>query len=131
MIVWLCLFAATPTDSLVHDQVDLIEVNHYHDARGRLVFDQVIFYEWDSASQRFQVRAWRLLKTDWQRPRRDWVRGGYVSSWRDGELWRQVRAANERKTWTTYDPEVLERNLLPIEGRRELTTRSQTAQSIE
>jgi hypothetical protein len=66
------------------------------------------------------VLAWRLVKNDAQFPQRDWERGGYLSVWQDGDVLRQIRAAAIRETWTQYDPELVEREWLPKEMRREL-----------
>ncbi len=42
--------------------------------------------------------------------------------WNDGEILRHIRAASFRETWTQHDPELLEREYLPKEERRELKT---------
>jgi hypothetical protein len=68
------------------------------------------------------VRAWRLVKNSQQLPQRDWLAGGYSSAWMDGELLRHVRAQSVRETWLQYDPELVERDYLPKERRRELVT---------
>lgn len=107
-------------EDVVEDRVDLIEVNHFFDERGRLVFDQVIFYEWTATHGRYQVRTWRLLKSPAQQPQRDWRRGDYVTVWHDGDLLRKVRTAAVRETWTQHDPELIDRELLPKECRRGL-----------
>jgi hypothetical protein len=107
-------------EDVVEDRVDLIEVNHFFDERGRLVFDQVIFYEWTPAHGRYQVRTWRLLKSPAQLPQRDWSRGDYVTVWHDGDLLRKVRTAAVRETWTQHDPELIDREHLPKECRRGL-----------
>ena len=117
----LLLVGGVEQDFCVKDRVDLVEINHLYDLNGRLVINQLIFYEWDSASQRFQIRAWRLLKTNSQLPRRCWEKDCYVCHWRDMNVMRKVYADNVRETWTTYDPEVLERNMFPIEQRTELS----------
>ena len=110
-----------PADGVVAtDRVDLIEVNHFYDERGRLVFDQVIFYDWSSRESRHQVRAWRLLKKPAQIPYRDWLKRDFVSVWHDGEILREVHGDAFRESWTQYDPELLEREFLPKERRREL-----------
>lgn len=44
------------------EHVDLIELNHFHDQAGKLVYDQVIFYERAPETGRFQVRAWCLVE---------------------------------------------------------------------
>jgi hypothetical protein len=109
-----------PIEDVPRDRIDLIEVNHFHDDQGRLVFDQVIFYEWSPEKGRHQVQAWRLLKTASQKPRRDYGTGDYVATWLDGETLREVRAATMRETWTQYDPELVEREYLAKEKRKDL-----------
>lgn len=112
--------AAGPEAPVLVDRCDVAEVNHFYDENGRLVFDQVIFYDWDDSKARFQVRAWRLLKTPSQWPLRDRRRGGYTSTWNDGDQLRQVFASSFRETWNQVDTEVLERQFLPRDQRREL-----------
>jgi hypothetical protein len=111
---------SNPIEDVPCDRVDLIEVNHFHDEQGRLVFDQVIFYEWSPEKGRHQVQAWRLLKNANQKPRRDYKTGEYVASWLDGETIREVRAATVRESWTQYDPELVEREYLAKEKRKDL-----------
>ena len=55
-------FGIAPQDDVARESVDLIELNHFYDEQGRLVFDQVIFYDWSAADARYNVRAWRLVK---------------------------------------------------------------------
>jgi len=119
------LFSATVLSvsnaSVVKDKVDLVEINHYHDARGEHVFDQLIFYDWSSQKHRFQVRAWRLIKTESQLPRRDHRAGNWLVRWHDDGMLREVTAASQRETWTQYDPELMERENLPQDQRLDLT----------
>jgi hypothetical protein len=105
---------------VARETVDLVEVNHFYDEQGRLVFDQTIFYDWSADNGRHMVRAWRLVKNPAQLPQRDWNDGGYVSIWHDGDVLRHVRATSIRETWTQYDPELVEREFLPKEHRKEL-----------
>jgi hypothetical protein len=109
-----------PQQDVARETVDLIEVNHFYDEHGRLVFDQIIFMDWDGI--RLQVRAWRLIKNQAQLPQRDWKDGGYSALWQDGEVLRQVRSRSIRESWTQYDPELVEREYLPKERRKELRT---------
>jgi hypothetical protein len=111
-----------PSGNVVEDRVDLIEVNHVYDAKGEHVFDQTIFYEWSRQQGRYQVRAWRLLKADSQIPVRNWSRGDFQAVWKDGSVFRRVRAPIVQESWTQYDPELLERENLPRDRRRELTS---------
>jgi hypothetical protein len=109
-----------PQEDVARESVDLIEINHFYDEHGRLVFDQVIFYDWSPRDSRYMVRAWRLVKNPSQLPQRDWRDGGYTAVWQDGEVLRDVHATAMRETWTQYDPELVEREYLPKEKRREL-----------
>ncbi len=120
------LFAMTaaiglsPQEIIASERVDLIEVNHFYDEHGKLVFDQIIFYDWCDQKCRYNVRAWRLLKKPAQVPSRNWEHGDYVSIWKDGALVRHVRAPSFRESWTQYDPELAERDFLPKERRADL-----------
>jgi hypothetical protein len=116
----LLLFAVVPQEAPLRDAVDLVELNHFYDEHGRLVFDQLIFYDWDEGDRRYHVRAWRLLKQRYQIPQRDWVTGGYFSMWIDGEAIRHVHTKHTRETWGQFDPELVERDYLPKEQRKEL-----------
>lgn len=119
-VLVLLLLAILPRDTTVRESVDLIELNHFYDEHGRLVFDQVIFYDWSAGEDRYNVRAWRLIKNHSQIPLRDWRHGGYEARWHDGEQLRQIRSKLIRETWTQYDPELVEREYLPKERRKEL-----------
>lgn len=114
------LLAVPVVNDVARESVDLIELNHFYDEQGRLVFDQVIFYDWSSECARYNVRAWRLVKTTAQLPQRDWGSGGYVAMWQDGEQFRRLQSKHFCETWTQYDPELHEREHLPKERRHEL-----------
>ena len=118
----LLLLSVVPVDSVARESVDLIELNHLFDENARLVFDQVIFYDWSQSEARYNVRAWRLVKQPSQLPQRDWNGGGYSALWQDGEVVRKVTAPSIRETWLQHDPELLEREYMPKELRRELRT---------
>lgn len=116
----LAALGLTPAGDVAQDSVDLIEVNHFYDEHGRLVFDQVIFYDWCTSQNRYQVRAWRLLKKPSQIPLRNFDTGEYETVWHDGDVLRRVRAQSFRESWTQHDPELREREYLPKDRRREL-----------
>lgn len=96
-------------------KIDLIEINHYHDANGEHVFDQLIFYEWSSQRKRFDVRDWRLLKNDSMYPVPK--RGRWLLRWHDDGVMREVDITSVRESWTQYDPELVEREYLPQDQR--------------
>ena len=113
-------FAISPREDVASERVDLIEVNHFYDDQGRLVFDQLLFYDWSHDDGRYQLRAWRMVKNNSQLPQRNWQSGGYSATWQDGDVLRKISAATTRESWTQYDPELTEREFLPKEKRREL-----------
>jgi hypothetical protein len=120
ILVAAAALSLTPSNDVAADSVDLIEVNHFYDEHGRLVFDQVIFYDWCTSQNRYQVRAWRLLKKPSQIPYRNVNTGEYETTWHDGDVLRQVRGMSFRESWTQYDPELREREYLPKDRRSEL-----------
>ncbi|MFO0821323.1 MAG: hypothetical protein U1A77_25495 [Pirellulales bacterium] len=120
IFVLLVGLGSTPRDEVTIDRVDLVELNHFFDDHGKLVLDQLIFYDWSPAESRYQVRAWRLLKNPAQVPKRDAADGGFVARWHDGMVLRKVYARQFRETWTQYDPELVEREFLAKDKRRDL-----------
>jgi hypothetical protein len=110
-----------PRDDVARESVDLVELNHFYDENGRLVFDQVIFWDWSDRDARYQVAAWRLVKHEVQLPRPDCCgRKFWTVLWQDGDRHRAITAHAYRETWTQYDPELAEREYLPAANRREL-----------
>ena len=119
----LALFTLLPQEFVVRETCDLMEVNHFYDGdEARHVFDQLIFYSWDG--NRYQVLSWRLIKSDHLMPARDWRNGGYSVLWQDGEVVRRVNSRDYRETWTQHDVELVEREVLPKERRKELISDS-------
>ena len=119
-LVLCAVFAFRAEGPVSTDTADIIEVNHYYDANGKHVFDQVIFWDWHDDDCTFRVAAWRFLKPENHFPRRDPVRGGYVHIWKDEGRLRCVRSKWFRETWTQYDPEVNDREFLTQRMRRGL-----------
>lgn len=111
---------SNPLNTLTTDRVDMVEINHLYDEQGRLLFDQIIYYDWHPKQKRYNVRAWRLIKSPSQVPYRR-RNGGYLAIWHDGGVLRRVRAQVLRESWTQFDPELLERAYLPKEKRRDLS----------
>jgi len=104
-----------PHDTVLREHSAETELNVLYDEHGREVFTQSIFRNTDHS-----IRAWRLVKLTYQVPARDWLRGGYVATWMDGEQLRQVWCDNVQWTWTQWDRELVEREVLAKEKRREL-----------
>jgi hypothetical protein len=120
-IVIACL-CVVPQSTVLRESVNAIERNYLYNEHGQLVFEQVIFC--DIVDGEEQVVAWRLIKDPAIVPKRDW-QGGWVATWVDADIVRQVRTGSVRESWTQYDPELIAREKLPNEKRRGLTNRSE------
>lgn len=132
ILLLLAVAAILPDQTALRERCDLLEVNHFYDDRGRLVFDQVLFYDWSPDDGRYQLRAWRVLhqRNDWpqyQHSRGLWEVRLTESSWayigdkqESVSIHRVITAPACRESWTQYDPELTEREFLPKEKRREL-----------
>ena len=57
----LIFFLLLPSDRFI-DRVDLIEINHFYDGNGRLVLDQIVFYDFNSFKSEYECIDWRLIK---------------------------------------------------------------------
>lgn len=121
ILLILATLSVVPHEVAICDRVDVIEVNHYYDGNGELVFDQLIFYAWCNTQCRFQVVAWRYLVPPMKSPARDWPRREYVALWHEDLALRRVNSSSIRETWTQHDPEIQERSIFPMEDRRQLT----------
>jgi hypothetical protein len=104
------LLLALVLSSPAPPKAEVVEVNHYHDANGEHVFDQVIFYSWSAQRKRFDVREWRLAKCESMYP--VWRRNSWLTRWHEDGVMREVVASSRRETWTQYDPELTERKHL-------------------
>lgn len=118
--LFLILIAVLPNDAVARETCDRITVNAFYDDQARLVFDQLLFEDWDHAAGRFQIRAWRMVKNQNQLPRRNPFSDQHECRWMDGDAERVVRAPVVRSIATQYDPELTEREFLAKEHRREL-----------
>lgn len=112
-----------PQSTVLDDTADIVELNHYYDHRGDLVFNQLIFWQWCADQSVHRVFAWRIVKSPQQFPLRDWQRDGYTTIWQDQRELRRVRSTATRRTWTQYDPEVLDRQHVPRVSRPGLARR--------
>jgi hypothetical protein len=116
------LLCVVPADGgPLKERCDLVEWNHFYDEKGRLVFDQLIFYNWDPVTCRHQAAGWRT--TGVTAPFYDWGCGCWRAVWWEGSpygVMRDVMAGGFKETWTQYDPELYEREHRPKEMRPDL-----------
>lgn len=105
--IWL---ATTIPFGPVEDSVEAIELNRYYDDNGCEVFQQFIFRDEDG------IRDWRMVGKG------PHTLDGASLLFFDGGTLRRVRFLERRDSWTQFDPELVEREVLPKESRRLLTT---------
>ena len=121
MMLLLLIASVLPNDNVARESCDRIEVNSFYDDQGRLVFDQLLFCDWDNAAGRYQLRAWRMVKSNGQLPQFLQSTQRYECRWMDGDVERVITAPVKKlNTFTQFDPELTEREFLPKERRREL-----------
>jgi len=63
------LLCILPAEKVVEVQCEKVELQHFYDDVGRLVFDQLVYYEW--ADDRYQVVGWKLLKYEPRKVNKD------------------------------------------------------------
>ena len=103
------------------DRFDLTEHNNYYDKAGRLVFEQMIFYDWDHRNSRFQVAAWRLCGKHKMSVVRDYRNSRTIIRFKDDKIVRLIYSGIHVRTFTKHDPELRERDFLKREDRRGLS----------
>ena len=111
------LLGSSQHSSALTDRVDLVEVNHFCDEYGKVIFNQLIFYDWCPETRRYQVRAWKPLRKSYQYPTRNWQKDCYTAVWYDKGIKRVVEAEVLRESWTQYDPELVERQYMSPDER--------------
>jgi hypothetical protein len=114
MLITLLALCHVPFAEPVRDRVDGIERNVMYDLDGRLVFQQLIFSDYDGAA--FRVVAWRLDKGEFL-----FTENPPAVIWVDENRLRHVTAKSWRATWTQHDPETEQRDFLPVAERRGLS----------
>lgn len=116
MFIILLLTILPYNDDILRDNVTCIEYNEFCDDQARLIFNQYIF--WDENDN---VQAWRLVKKG-NEIRYDYSRRCYTLRFIDGESIREVRALTKMERITQYDPELVNRDKLPKERRKGLSS---------
>ena len=61
LILMLLLCRVEQLGGVTHDHVDVVEVNHFYDNAGKIVFDQLIYYNY-SKRLGYVVVAWKILE---------------------------------------------------------------------
>lgn len=120
LVFLLAISSGRDHTTVITDIVSVIELNHMYDGEGKLVFDQVIWWDWNAEFARYEVRDWRLVQPQRKGviPTKDRQRGVWVSVFQDGEQMRKVSCLTFRETWTQCDNEMLDREFLAPPDRK-------------
>lgn len=134
MNIALLLFAIVPQPSVVvEDRYDAVEINHYYDGQGNLLYDQIIFYDWSDRYGRFVIQDGRRFRV---KPdiAKNWKRNDYAVTWTVGDGQdtgtRSVKVKFLRdETWTQHDPMVEDQQDRPASERRLLSPAPEDAEN--
>lgn len=104
---------------VVETTVDVIEHHTLYCDDGKVIFNQLVFWDWQDEFSRFSVAAWRLWTPSkaihWAEPRNGTL------LFMDGADLRRVRYGARRRSHTQgFDVEMEDRSILPVENRRGL-----------
>ncbi len=132
----ICALTSHKGNRSTNEHVDLIELNHFYDQQGRLVYDQVIFYELAPETGRFQVRAWCLVEDREclnRRPTKNYETQLYQVDWYDSDqrLLRKITSRMYRESWSQVDPERANKRLLDERLRLSMVQNPSKLVSIE
>jgi len=120
-----CLLLVIGNQFVAHDHCDLVELNHFFDAQGRNVYDQVIFYEWSAEHSVYHVRSWLIVEDSSRLPRRNYSNNLYHIRYteRESKIERLITSTHFRESWTHFDPERDNKRLLDERLRHGLIKR--------
>lgn len=119
-LIFYFAFAVLPRPAITEDRVELVELNTYYDDHGKLLFSQLIFYNWDKENSRYEIIDWRFYRAE---ATLFSFRGtGSLVILYDDDRLRKIQCKFFRDTHTQYDPETLDREILPKEKRKKLNS---------
>lgn len=123
MIFILLLLSGVEQDKPICDSVCMIELNHVYSDHGDepYQFTQYIFWEWSFSRGRYDVVEYRCVRDAISYPVA--TQTGYVLLFWDtrGDRLRRITSRYYRETKTTFDPERIELQYLPMNERRGLS----------
>ena len=128
MIIAFLLLAVIPHSDVLTDCVDVLELNHFYDGNGKRCFSQWIAWDWNSLRSRHDVVAWTMTCNCNVKATDEKLRA-MVAPTKEGlrlrfshvGVEREITAGQFRETHTQHDPEMEQRNILPVERRRGLS----------
>lgn len=119
-MILLLLIIAPLDDQVARDRVSLIEHNEFYDQEARPVFKQFLFWNWSERHGRYDLIDWKLDKGTYH-VTRDYRTGRYVLRMQDGDTTREIWAEQYKETLTQHDPELVARDVTPVNERKKLS----------
>ena len=97
--------------TLMVTHVDVIELNHYY-SEDKLIFDQVVMWEWSEEYGRYIIMDWKLYKPE----NGDSLDTNAFYYQKEEKLYKIV-GKHFRETWTNFDVELENRSFIPVNKR--------------
>lgn len=117
----LLLLAIVPLpDCVLRDRCDLTEQNFFYDENGKLVFEQIVWFDFERGTGTERIVDWRMAKEPSMEPYYDHSSREWVTRFFDNNVLREVRSKFGRTVWLQYDSEVTAREDYPVHLRRKL-----------
>lgn len=115
---------------IAFEHVDAIELSHFYDAKGRLIYDQVIFWDRTPTTGKMEVRSWCLVEDrneQTRRPIKNEQNGLYSVEYydTDSKTIRKVVSRIYRESWSQSDPERENKKTFPESLRVALAKKNQ------
>lgn len=104
----------------VVDRVSLIELNHFYSPEAEPVFSQLLFWQFNPHRGRYDLIDWKLSKGK-EHVIKDYRTGRYVLRMWDGDTYREIWAEQYKESYTQHDPELLAREITPVQDRKKLS----------
>ena len=125
LLLLIVIGISLPSCPTIVDEFDLVEVNHYVGDQDKIVFDQLILWDWSRLDRRFNAHYWTMMHDGWddqRMPRRDYKKDRWVIQYVDHDIERVIYCKWFRESWTRVDPERENRILFQEMWRRGLST---------
>ena len=131
ILLFLILLCSNPTKQTNQkdEYVDIITLNHFYDLKGKLIYEQAIFWEIDPATRKRHVRAWCIIEDhqieETRRPTKNCINNTWVTYWYDTDqlLHRKIITHIYEENWTQVDPERENKKILDERLRISLVTK--------
>ena len=119
-VLALLVLSIVPVESgPFEERCDCLLYEMVYDDNGTNFLIQLCPMDWNPHHERWEYWGFRVQNPMQSlRPERDWLKGGYVVRWVEGDVMRVIRADSMVEHHTQTDSELLARTVQPVEKRR-------------